>query len=310
MASKPTIGFIGLGTIGLPMATNLQKAGYRMVVYDISSAPVAEMADRGATVVSSPAEVAAASDVVITMLPDAPDVEQVALGLQGIIYGIRPGCIYMDMSTVDPGTTRKVGAAIRERGARMVDCPVARSVDEARAGKLSIMMGGEPADVEAVQPLLGCLGDTFTYCGPLGNGVAMKLVNNYISASVVAVHAEALSFGIKAGLTLETIMRVVGGTFAGTRMLNELLPARAFKGDFRAGFFARLSRKDMRLGVTLAKEMGVETPVGRGVYQTLEQTCAAGYATDDLTSMLRLREEQAGVRVRLASASAPGQKPK
>jgi len=302
MASKPTVGFIGLGTIGLPMATNLQKGGYPMVVHDLNPAPVAEMTGRGATALGSPAEVAAASDVVITMVPDAPDVEQVALGPQGIVHGIRPGCIYMDMSTIDPGTTRKVGAAIRAKGARMVDCPVARSVDEARAGKLSIMMGGERADVEAVQPLLSCMGDTFTYCGPLGNGEAMKLVNNYISASIVAAHAEALSFGVKAGLSLETIMRVVGSTFAGSRMLNEMLPSRAFKGDFRAGFFVRLSRKDIRLGLTLAKEMGVDTPVGRGVYETLDKTCAAGYATDDVTSMLRLREEQAGVKIRLAPA--------
>jgi 3-hydroxyisobutyrate dehydrogenase-like beta-hydroxyacid dehydrogenase len=145
MPSKPTVGFIGLGTIGLPMATNLQKAGYRMVVHDLNPAPVAEMTGRGATAIGSPAEVAAASDVVITMVPDAPDVEQVALGPQGIVHGIRPGCLYMDMSTIDPGTTRKVGAAIRAKGARMVDCPVARSVDEARAGKLSIRGTSAPA---------------------------------------------------------------------------------------------------------------------------------------------------------------------
>jgi 3-hydroxyisobutyrate dehydrogenase-like beta-hydroxyacid dehydrogenase len=301
MSPKPTIGFIGLGTIGLPMASNLLKAGYLLRAHDLNPIPIAEIKGQGAAALGTPAEVAADSDVVVTMVPDAPDVEQVALGPQGIIHGIRPGSIYMDMSTIDPGTTRRVGAAIRAKGARMVDCPVARSVDEARAGKLAIMMGGEPADVEAVQPILHCLGDTFTYCGPLGSGVAMKLVNNYISASIIAIHAEALSFGVKAGLTLENIMRVVGGTFAGTRMLSELLPAKAFKGDFRPGFFTRLSRKDVRLGLTLAREMGVETPVGRGVYETLEQTCAAGHATSDLTSMLCLREEQAGVRVRLTS---------
>ena len=302
MSAKSTIGFIGLGTIGLPMATNLLKAGYRMNVHDLNPVPLAEMTGQGATALGSPAEVAKVSDVIITMVPDAPDVEQVALGPQGIIHGIRPGCLYMDMSTIDPGTTRKVGAAIRAKGARMVDCPVARTVDHARAGTLAIMMGGERADVEAVQPILNCLGDTFTYCGPLGNGEAMKLVNNYISASVTAIHAEALSFGIKAGLSLENIMQVVGGTFAGTRQLAELFPAKAFKGDFRPGFFVRLSLKDTRLALTLAREMGVDTPVGRGVYETLEKTCAAGYATDDMSSMLRLREEQAGVRIRLASA--------
>ena len=300
MSDMHIIGFIGLGTIGLPMAVNLIKAGYRMNVNDINPEPVAEMTRLGAKACETPAETAGDSDVIITMVPDAPDVEAVVLGDKGIVHGIKPGSIYMDMSTIDPGTTRKVGAAIRKKGAQMVDCPVARTVKEARAGKLAIMMGGDHADVEAVQPILNCLGDTFTYCGPLGNGVAMKLVNNYIASCIIAANAEALSFGVKAGLKLEDIMRVVGNTFAGNRMLGELLPSKAFKGNFEPGFFTRLSLKDTRLALKMAKDAGVDTPVGSGVFETLNKTCAAGFDDDDLTSMLRLRERQAGVEVRLS----------
>ena len=299
MTQSKIIGFIGVGMIGMPMAQNILKHGYQMNVHDLNHSAVDEMVKRGAKGLESPARVASESDVVITMLPDAPDVEKAATGENGIIEGIRSGSIYMDMSTIDPVTTRKVGGAVREKGARMIDAPVARTVDEAKIGKLAIMMGGDPADIDEVMPILKCIGDTFTYCGPLGNGVAMKLVNNYISAGVIALHAEALAAGIKAGLKLEDIIKLVGSTFAGTRMLTELLPQKAFKGDFSPGFFTRLSRKDQRLGLRLAKEMGVDTPVGRGVYETLEKTCAAGYETDDLTSMLRLREQEAGVVLRL-----------
>jgi 3-hydroxyisobutyrate dehydrogenase-like beta-hydroxyacid dehydrogenase len=299
MSEKPTIGFIGLGTIGLPMAVNLQKAGYAMKVYDLNQEPVIEMTKLGAEAFGSPAEVAANSDVIITMVPDAPDVEKAALGDEGIIHGIQPGSIYMDMSTIDPATTRKVGAAIAEKGARMVDCPVARTVKEAREGKLAIIMGGDPTDIEAVQPILNHIGDTFTYCGPLGNGEAMKLVNNYVAACIIAAHAEALSFGVRAGLKLEEIMDVLGGTFAGNRMLAELLPSKAFKGNFKPGFFTSLSLKDTRLALKMAKDAGVTAPVGSGLYQTLEATCRAGYASQDLTSMLKVREAEAGIKVRL-----------
>ena len=299
MTQSKKIGFIGLGMIGMPMAKNILKNDYDMNVYDLRTSTVDELVKLGARAFGSAAEVAAESNIVITMVPDAPDVEKAALGSGGIIEGIRSGALYMDMSTIDPGTTRKVGAAMKEKGVRMVDAPVARTVDEAIAGKLAIMIGGDPNDVEEVMPILKCMGDTFTYCGPLGNGVALKLTNNYISAGIIALHAEALAFGVRAGLNLEDIIELVSSTFAGSRMLSELFPKKAFKGDFSPGFFSRLSRKDQRLGLTLAKEMGVDTPVGRGVFETLEKTCAAGYETDDLSSMIRVREDEAGIKVRL-----------
>jgi 3-hydroxyisobutyrate dehydrogenase-like beta-hydroxyacid dehydrogenase len=300
MADKQKVGFIGLGTIGRPMATNIVRKGFPLTVFDLNQAAMAALIERGAEGRATAAEVARASDVVITMVPDAPDVEKAALGQGGVIEGIRRGAIYMDMSTVDPGTSRRIGKAMADKGVRMVDAPVARMVDNAWAGTLSIMIGGAPADAEEVMPILETMGDTFTYCGPLGTGHAMKLVNNYISAGIMALHTEALTFGVKAGLKLEDIIGLVMSTFAGSRQLGEYLPGKTLRGDFEPGFFTRLSLKDERLALTLAKEMGVDTPVGRGVFEALETACSQGHATKDFASVLPVREAEAGIEVRLA----------
>jgi 3-hydroxyisobutyrate dehydrogenase-like beta-hydroxyacid dehydrogenase len=294
------VGFVGLGTIGLPMATNIVKKGFPLVAFDLDQRKVADLVAVGAEGRGTAAEAAAAADVVITMVPDAPDVLKAALGPGGVLEGLRPGSLYIDMSTVDPGTTRRIGAAVVAKGARMMDAPVARTVDHARAGTLAIMTGGDPADVEAAMPVLRCMGDTFTYCGPLGNAHAMKLVNNYISAGIMALHCEALTFGVKAGLVLEDIQKLVMSTFAGSRQLGEFLPSKPLKGDFAPGFFTRLSMKDQRLALGLAGAMGVDAPVGRGVLEALRQACEAGFATDDFTSVLRVREREAGIEVRMA----------
>jgi 3-hydroxyisobutyrate dehydrogenase-like beta-hydroxyacid dehydrogenase len=294
------IGFVGIGTIGKPMALNILKGGYALTVFDLNQAAVAELIAAGAQGAATPAEVARRSDVVITMVPDAPDVETAALGPGGIIEGLRPGAIYVDMSTSAPATTRRIGQAMAAKGIRMVDAPVGRTVDNAYAGTLAIMTGGEPADVEEVRPLLACMGDTFTYCGPLGNGHALKLVNNFISGGLVALLSEALAFGLKAGLTVETVMAGVGSTFARNGVLADMLPARAFKGDFTPGFMTRLSHKDLRLALELAEAAGLDAPVGRGVFQTLQRTLEAGYERDDFTSMLRLNETKAGVQIRFS----------
>ncbi len=293
------IGFVGIGTIGKPMALNIRKGGYELAVFDLNQAAVAELIDAGATGKSSPAAVAEASDIVITMVPDAPDVEKAALGAGGVIEGLASGGLYIDMSTVDPATTRKVGAAMAARHIRMVDAPVGRTVDNAYEGTLSIMVGGEPEDVAEAMPVLKCMGSDITHCGPLGNGHAVKLVNNYISGGILALLSEGLTMGVKSGLELETILEVVGATFASSGIMTKMLPARAFHGDFSPGFKTVLSHKDIRLGLGLATAAGLDAPVGHGVYETLSRTIAAGYGDDDFTSMLRLNEAKAGVEVRL-----------
>ena len=300
------IGFVGIGTIGKPMALNIKKGGYELAVFDLDQRAVAELVEAGATGRASPAAVAEASDIVITMVPDAPDVEKAALGAGGIIEGLAPGGLYIDMSTVDPKTTRKVGAAMAARGIRMIDAPVGRTVENAYEGTLSIMVGGEAGDVEEAMPVLRCMGTDITHCGPLGNGHAVKLVNNYVSGGILALLSEGLTMGVKAGLTLETMLDVVGSTFAASGVMTRMLPAKAFRGDFSPGFKTRLSHKDIRLGLGLAAAAGLDAPVGQGVYATLTRAIEAGHGDEDFTSILKVNEAKAGIEVRLKPGDAPG----
>lgn len=292
------VGFIGIGTIGMPMAKNIVRGGYDVTVFDLAPARVAEMREFGAVGAGSIAEAVRGQDIVITMLPDAPDVEAAALEAGGILESIGRDAIYIDMSTIDPATTRRVGEQFAGRGVRMIDSPVTRSVEQAITGNLALLIGGDVTVFEEVKPLLGCMADTMTHCGPLGNGSAMKLVNNFMSAGIVSLMSEAMAMGVKAGLTLELMIDASSKTGTRNFMLQEFLPSRAFAGNFKAGFFSRLSLKDQRLALSMAEAGGVEAPVGRTVYGLLEQT-AAKYPTDDFCSLVRIREEQAGIKLRL-----------
>ena len=292
------VGFIGIGTIGMPMAKNIVRGGYDVTVFDLAPARVAEMREFGAKGAGSIAEAVKGQDIVITMLPDAPDVEGAALGTGGILENIGRDAIYIDMSTIDPATTRRVGEKFAAAGVRMIDSPVTRSVEQAITGNLALLIGGDVAVFEEVRPLLACMADTMTHCGPLGNGEAMKLVNNFMGAGIVALMGEAMSMGAKAGLSLELMIEASGKTGTRNFMLQEFLPSRAFIGNFKPGFFSRLSLKDQRLALSMAKAGGVEAPIGRTVFGLLEET-AAKYPTDDFCSLARIREEQAGIQLRL-----------
>lgn len=292
------VGFIGIGTIGMPMAKNIVRGGYDVTVYDLAPVRVAEMRGFGAKGAGSIAEAVKGQDIVITMLPDAPDVEGAALGAGGILESIGQDAIYIDMSTIDPATTRRVGEKFAARGVRMIDSPVTRSVEQAITGNLALLVGGDVAIFEEVKPVLACMADTMTHCGPLGNGEAMKLVNNFMGAGIVALMGEAMAMGAKAGLSLELMIEASGKTGTRNFMLQEFLPSRAFIGNFKPGFFSRLSLKDQRLALSMAKAGGVEAPIGRTVFGLLEET-AAKYPTDDFCSLVRIREEQAGIQLRL-----------
>jgi 4-hydroxybutyrate dehydrogenase/sulfolactaldehyde 3-reductase len=190
-----TVGFIGLGTMGAPMARNVLDKGHRLIVADVVPAAVASLVAAGAASARTPSEHAAASEIVITMLPDAPDVERVALGADGIVAGIRAGSVYIDMSTIDPDTTRNVGKQITAKRASMIDSPVGKTADLAVAGTLTQMVGG-PADVVArCRPILDCMGSDFFHCGGLGAGQTMKLINNLLATAVSEASIEALVSG-------------------------------------------------------------------------------------------------------------------
>lgn len=297
------IGFIGIGTMGLPMALNVLRGGYSLAVFDLSEAALSEAERAGAARAATIAELVRQSDVVITMLPDAPDVEATALGPDGIESNGRDGLIYVDMSTIDPVTSRRVGARLAARGIRMIDSPVARGVENARAGTLALMIGGDLAVFQEVEPLLRRMADTITHCGALGNGTAMKLVNNFLSAGIVSAIAEAMTIGLKAGLPLDLMVRISGGTGTNNAWLHKLMPGKAFLGDFSPGFMSRLARKDQRLATSLAEQIGVPLTLGTAVLQLLDETTEK-YPRDDFTSILRLISERAGVEMRLSEQNA------
>jgi 4-hydroxybutyrate dehydrogenase / sulfolactaldehyde 3-reductase len=293
------VGFIGLGTMGAPMARNILEKGHRLIVYDVHLPSVARLTAAGAAKAATPREVAAGSEVVITMLPDAPDVERVALGPDGIVAGIRAGSIYIDMSTIDPGTTRKVGAAIVAKGASMIDSPVGKTADAAVAGTLTLMVGGAEAIVARCRPLLDCMGTDFFHCGELGSGQTMKLINNLLATAVSEASIEALVAGSKSGLTLEIMMSVLRTTMAWNNALAIALPKRPLAGDFSPGFMMKLAQKDCRLALRMVEELGVIAPVGRAALASVDEAIQRGMQDDDVGALLKLREEAVGIEVRL-----------
>jgi len=294
------VGFIGLGTMGAPMARNVMKKGHRLAVHDTQAAAVQSLVDAGAHAATTPREVAASCDVVITMLPDAPDVERVALGADGIVEGIRSGSVYIDMSTIDPATTRKVGAAIAAKSASMIDSPVGKTADAAVSGTLTLMVGG-PADVVArVRPVLDCMGTDFFHCGELGAGQTIKLINNLLATCIAEATFEALVTGRKAGLSLETMVSVFKTTMAWSNQLAIAMPKRPLAGDFSPGFMMKLAHKDCRLALQMTEMLGVAAPVGRATLASLAEGLQRGLADNDVGALLKLREESAGVQVRLA----------
>jgi 3-hydroxyisobutyrate dehydrogenase-like beta-hydroxyacid dehydrogenase len=295
------VGFIGLGIMGGPMAANVVTKGHALTVHDINPDAVARLVERGAVAAASPAAVARASDIVVTMLPDAPDVEAAALGPDGIIHGIGPGAIMIDMSTSAPETTRKIGEALAARGAGMVDCPVGKTAEHAVTGTLTLMIGGDDVTVERAMPVLACMGTDIFRCGRLGNGHAMKATNNLLATALVALNAEILAAGIKAGLTLGTMTSVMQKTMAWNNQLAVAFPIRPLKGDFQPGFMLRLAHKDCRIALGMIDAMGLEAPVGRAALAACQEGIDRGYAGHDVGVLLKLREEAAGVTVRSAT---------
>lgn len=294
------VGFIGLGIMGRPMALNLVRAGFRLVVHNRSPQGVDALAAAGARGAGSPKEVAAASDVVITMLPDSPDVEQVVLGTDGLIDGIRFGTLLVDMSTINPLVSRKVGGAMAARGAAMLDAPVSGGEKGAVDGALSIMVGGESRDVERARPLFDVLGRTVTHMGPLGSGGFTKLANQIIVAVNLSAIGEALVLGARSGVDPEKMIQALSGGMAASRCL-ELKGAKILSGDFEPGFKIDLHAKDLRLVRQTADALGVAIPTTALVEQYLTALRTRGKGGEDHSAIVRFFEDLAGIEVRNGS---------
>ncbi|MGQ9583887.1 MAG: 2-hydroxy-3-oxopropionate reductase [Anaerolineae bacterium] len=292
-----TVGFIGLGIMGRPMARRLLAAGYPLVVHNRSKPPVEELVALGARRGTSPKDVAAQSQVIITMLPDSPDVEQVALGPRGIMEGIRPGSVYVDMSTISPRVAVKVAEAGKEKGARVLDAPVSGGDVGAQQGTLSIMVGGDEETFQQVLPIFQVLGKNVTLCGPHGAGQMVKVCNQILVGVTLAGVAEALVLGAKAGVDPAKIVQVLGAGLARCGVL-ENRGQRIIQRDFEPGFRCRLHYKDMRIAVSAGQDYGVPLLVTPVVHEMFKRLVVAGQGELDHSGLIRVIEELAGLEVR------------
>ena len=288
------IGFIGLGIMGRPMAKNLLKAGYPLVVHNRSRGAVDELGQAGAKIAGSPREVAAQSDVLITMLPNSPDVELVALGKDGIIEGARSGLLYADMSTISPIVSQKVGAALAPKGVKMVDAPVSGGEKGAIDGALSIMVGGDKAVFDALLPIFQAMGKTITLLGPLGAGGFTKLANQIIVAVNLTALGEALTLARKAGLDRALTLKALGGGLAGSKCLEQKT-ANYVAGTYNPGFKIDLHFKDLGLIMESSRALGVPLPTTAVVQELFNAMRVKGQGGLDHSGVITLLEELAGV---------------
>ncbi|MCT2583405.1 2-hydroxy-3-oxopropionate reductase [Actinophytocola gossypii] len=279
------IAFIGLGIMGLPMATNLVRAGHEVAGYNRGEAKRARFADAGGTAAGSVAEAVRGAEVVITMLPDSPDVEEVVLGPDGVLESAGAGALLVDMSTIAPATARTVAELAAETGVRAVDAPVSGGEQGAIDGTLSIMVGGEPADVEAARPLLEVLGGTVVHVGPSGSGQTVKAANQLVVAGTIQLVAEALTLLDAQGVELRSAVEVLSGGLAGSAILDRKAPGMLAR-RFAPGFRVDLHHKDLGIVLDSAREAGVVIPLGGAVAQLMAALRAQGDGHLDHSALL------------------------
>jgi len=305
--SKPKIGFIGLGIMGRPMAKNLLKAGYSLVVHNRSREPVRELVAAGAEEAFSPKEIAQRSQVMITMLPDSPDVELVALGPDGLIEGVSEGDIYVDMSTIAPSVAVKVAEAMAEKGVRCLDAPVSGGDVGAINGTLSIMVGGDEETFNEVLLIFEALGKTITLCGPNGAGQTVKACNQIQVALNIVGMAEALVLGTKAGVDPAIIVQVLSGGYAQSRVMDVRGP-RVIRGDFQPGFKSRFHFKDLNIIMKTGNDYNVPLPVTSLVHELFAAMLAAGRGDLDHTGVITVLEDLARVQARTSLRQGEGER--
>lgn len=293
---KEKIGFIGLGIMGKPMAGHLLSAGYELTVYNRSQRAIDELATKGANPAASAKEVAEKSDVVITMLPDTPDVEKVVLGENGVLEGAREGLLLIDMSTILPAAARKIALQAEEKGAKMLDAPVSGGDKGAIAGTLSIMVGGYAEDFKLAKPIFEAMGKTIVHCGANGAGQTVKACNQVAVALIIEAVSEALVLGAKAGVKPEIIVEVLSNGLAQNRVMD-LRGQTMIQHNFAPGFKAKLHRKDLNIILQTAQEFGVSLPATTLVEQMFSTLVEQGKGDLDHSALLTVIEEISGFSV-------------
>ncbi|MHC4529020.1 MAG: NAD(P)-dependent oxidoreductase [Planctomycetota bacterium] len=283
--AKERIGFIGTGIMGAPMVRNLLKAGYAVTVHNRTRSKAEPVLSAGASWADNPAQTAAQSDVVITCVPDTPDVQQVILGRAGVIESARAGLICVDMSTISPAETKKMGETLQAKGVTLLDAPISGGEIGAVEGKLSIMMGGPKDAVEKVRPIMEAMGKAVTHCGPLGSGQMTKLANQVMVIHTIMSISEGLAFAEKAGLDPETTWQVTSAGAAGSHSLK-VLGRKIIDGDLKPAFMVDLQQKDLRLVMECADQIGQPLPGVALAKQLLAALQAQGRGRDGTQAMI------------------------
>ena len=290
------IGFVGTGVMGLPMARNVIKGGFDVTAFDINPEALQTIRQDGGSTADSAREAALGADAVITMLPNGDHVLEAVFGAGGVLEGVPEGALLIDMSTILPTVTDEIATRLAAAGRRLVDAPVGRTSRHAEEGKLLIMAGGEPADIEAARSLLDCMGDSIIHCGPAGSGARMKLINNYMSIAANVVTAEALALAERSGVDRDLAIEVMMGTTAGQGHLATTYPAKVLKGDVTPGFMVDLAHKDMGLALDFAAVMKMPIPMGAAARQVYASAQVQGRGRDDWTAILETVRANGGLK--------------
>lgn len=288
--------------MGKPMSKNLLKAGHTVAVYDVAAAPIAEVVAAGATAAKSASDAASKGDVIITMLPDGPEVEAAVLGPGGILEGAAKGSVVVDMSSISPVVAQKVGAACAAKGVEFLDAPVSGGEPKAIEGTLAIMVGGKPEVFEKIQPILQNMGASVTLTGPVGAGNVTKLANQIMVACNIAAMGEALTLATKAGLDPEVVFNAVKGGLAGSTVLNAKAPM-VISRNFQPGFRIALHQKDLRNALLAAESMKVSLPLTSAVQNMLMSLMNDGKGGLDHSAIVTFVEKMAGIEIKKAATA-------
>ena len=291
------IGFVGLGIMGKPMAKNILKAGYSVTVYDINSAAVEELASCGAKAAENGKAVAESSDIIITMLPNSPHVKSAVLGENGILSGMAPGSVLIDMSSIAPLASKEICEEVEKKGCEMLDAPVSGGEPKAIDGSLSIMVGGKKEVFEAMKPLLQTMGATVVLCGNIGAGNTTKLANQIIVACNIAAVSEALELGAKAGVEPEAIYQAIRAGLAGSTVLDAKAPMMLDR-NFKPGFRINLHIKDLNNVMETGESLNAPLPLSSKVLEMMHWLDDNGMGAEDHSSLVHYYEHLGGTEIR------------
>ena len=296
MTNTPTqIGFIGLGNMGGGMARNLARKGFSVSGYDISAKALDRAVEGGVTAAASAVDAANGADVLITILPDTPDVLGCLTGDDGALNVLETGALVMEMSTIAPSAIDQIAGTAKAAGLAFLDAPVGRGPAQAESGELLFMVGGEDAALAHAQPLFDAMGDTVIHCGAVGTGIRTKLVNNFLSQSTCQLSAEAVALGLKMGLDLDKFLPVLTGSLATNQYLASYWPTKVLAGDIEPGFAIRLSQKDLTLAIEMADQAGATVATGRAARDQIKEA-AAQMGEQDVSALLIAACAKAGVK--------------